>query len=115
MVGTPKVKKAKTMNLGSLSKYRKKRYSQKTLVEYDEKLQRSLEGIDDRMFDRETRNSTLKNGEFSPPSGTLFEAIYEELKHKEERAKQSHTFSKMLSKLRENQAKKQLTGLEQSR
>jgi predicted NodU family carbamoyl transferase len=103
------------MKLGSLARYRRKKYSQRTLVEYDEKLQRHLENIDDRMFDRETRNSTLKNGEFSPPSGTLFDAIYKELKHKEEREKQSHSFSKMLSRLRENRARKQLTGLEQSR
>jgi predicted NodU family carbamoyl transferase len=110
-----KQKRGKTMKLGSLARYRRKKYSQKTLVEYDEKLQRHLENIDDRMFDRETRNSTLKNGEFSPPSGTLFDAIYKELKHKEEREKQSYSFSKMLSRLRENRARKQLTGLEQSR
>jgi hypothetical protein len=103
------------MKLGSLARHRRKKYSQKTLVEYDEKLQRLWESIDDRMFDRETRNSTLKNGEFSPPSGTLFEAIYKELRYKEEREKQSHSFSKMLFRFRENRAKKQLTGLEQNR
>ncbi|MGD0027445.1 MAG: hypothetical protein ABSC91_00725 [Candidatus Bathyarchaeia archaeon] len=90
------------MKLGRLVRYRRKKYSQKTLVEYDEKLQRHWENIDDHMFDRETRNSTLKNREFSPPSGTLFEAIYKELKHKEEREKQSHSFSKILSRLRKS-------------
>jgi len=103
------------MQLGSLAKYRKRKYSQKTLVEYDQKLQSHLERIDDQMFDRQTRNSTLKNGEFTPRSGTLFEAIYKELKYKDEREKQSHTFFKMLSRLRENRAKKQLTGVEQNR
>jgi hypothetical protein len=103
------------MKLVSLTRYRRKIYSQKTLVEYDEKLQRHCESIDDRMFDRETRNSTLENGEFSPPSGTLFEAIYKELKHKEEREKRSHSISKMLSRLHENRARKEPTGLEQNR
>ena len=101
------------MKLGP-SRYRKKKYSQKTLVEYDEKLRRHWENVDEGMFDRETRNSSLKNPEFSPPSGTLFEAIYKELKHKEEHEKQSGSFSKMLSRLRENRAKKQLIGPEQN-
>ncbi|HXX86885.1 MAG TPA: hypothetical protein VEH86_00365 [Candidatus Acidoferrum sp.] len=101
------------MKLGT-SRYRKKKYSQKTLVEYDEKLRKHLESVEDGMFDRQTRNSSLKNSEFSPPSGTLFEAIYKELKHKEEREKQSGSFSKVLSRLRENRAKKQLIGLQQN-
>lgn len=103
------------MKLGSLAKHQKRKYSQKTLVEYDQKLQAHLERIDDQMLDRQTRNSTLKNGEFTPRSGTLFEAIYKELKYRDEREKQSHTFSKMLFRLRENRAKKQLTGVEQNR
>ena len=98
------------MKLGSnLARHRKKKYSQKTLVEFDEKLLKHCENVEDRMFDRETRNSTLTNGEFNPPSGTLFEAIYKELKHREEHEKQSHPLSKMLSQLYENRTKKQLT------
>jgi hypothetical protein len=85
-----------------------------TLTEYDEQLQRHWESIDNRMLDRETRNSSLGSGEFSPPSGTLFEAIYKELKNKEERKKQGSSFSKILSRIRENRAKKQI-GLEQNR
>jgi hypothetical protein len=98
------------MKPSSLARYRRKKYYQKTLVEFDDKLQRHCKSVEDRMFDRETRNSALKNGEFSLPSGTLLEAIYKELKHKEEREKQSHSYSKMFSRLLENRAKKQFTG-----
>ena len=103
------------MNFGRLAKRRTKKHSQKTLVEYDQKLLRHMESIEDQMFDRETRNSTLRNGEFNPPSGTLFEAIYKELKHREEHEKHNRSLSKTFSKLREDRAKKQIIGFEQNR
>jgi hypothetical protein len=103
------------MNFGRLAKRRAKKHSQKTLVEYDEKLRRQVESAEDQMLDRETRNSTLKNGEFNPPSGTLFEAIYKELRHREEHEKHSRSFSKMFSRLREDRAKRQIVGFEQNR
>ena len=103
------------MNFGRLAKRRAKKHSQKTLVEYDEKLRRHLESAEDQMFDRETRNSTLTHGEFNPPAGTLFEAIYKELKHREEHEKHIRSFSKMFSRLREDRAKRQIVGFEQNR
>jgi hypothetical protein len=101
-----------TMRLGGLAKQRRKEYSQMTLIECDGQLQRHWETIEDTIFDRESRNSSLGNGEFGPPSGTLFEAIYKELKHREERKEKSGLFSKMLSGLHESRAKKKLIGIE---
>ena len=86
----------------------KKKYAQRTLIEFDKKLQEQYSKIEDHMFDRQTRNSTLKSGEFSPPSGTLFEAIFKELKMKEENERTSHSLSRALFRLRNNRAKKQL-------
>jgi len=65
---------------------------------------------EDDLFDRESRNATLESGQFVPPSGTLFEAIYKELKRKEERKKGKHSFSSMISRLHAHRAKKQATG-----
>lgn len=96
------------MKIGSLARSRKRKYAQKTLIEFDGKLRAHCDSIEDSMFDRETRNSTLKNGGFQPPSGTLFEAIFKELKNKEEHEKQGHSFSNTLSRLRGSRAKKQL-------
>jgi hypothetical protein len=108
-VGASKVNEgARTMKIGSLGRYRRKKFAQKTLVEFDEKLQNHCENIEDSMFDRETRNSTLKNGEFHPPSGTLFEAIFKELKLKQELKKNRHPFFNVVSRLRARRAKKQL-------
>jgi hypothetical protein len=86
-----------------------KEHPQKTLAELDKKLQTHFKGIEDDIFDREARNETLKSEEFRPPSGTLFEAIFRELKHKEEREKRKHSLSNIISRLRTRRAKKQLT------
>jgi hypothetical protein len=64
---------------------------------------------------KQCRNASLRDGEFGPPSGTLFEAIYKELKYKEERREESCLFSKMFSRLQENRAKKKLVGPERNR
>jgi hypothetical protein len=98
------------MKIGNLGRYRKKKYAQKTLVEFDEKLEGQCKSVEDHMFDREIRNSTLKNGEFRPPSGTLFEAIFTEIKRKEEHERHGRSFSDMISRLRTRRAKKQLVG-----
>lgn len=89
-------------------KYHTKKHPQKTLVEFDEKLEKHVKGIEDAMFDRETRDATLRNVEFHPPSGTLFEAIFKELKQKEEHERHKHSFSNIISQLRARRAKKQL-------
>jgi len=65
--------------------------------------------IEDDMFDRKTRDAALKSGQFVPPSGTLFEAIFQELKRKDEHEKNGHSFSSMISRLHARRAKKQLT------
>jgi len=98
------------MKLGDRAEYRRKRFSQSTLAEFDDKVLRQYSSADDRMFDRQKRNSTLKNRKFRPPSGTLLEAIYEELKNKEDREKQGHSYFKMFSRFRQDRAKKQFIG-----
>jgi hypothetical protein len=98
----------------SSEKYRGKKYPQKTLVEFDKKLGTNFKGIEDAMFDRETRNATLRSGEFHPPSGTLFEAIFKELKRKEEHERGEHSLSNIISRLRARRAKKN-TGTGNSR
>jgi hypothetical protein len=55
--------------------------------------------IEDDAFDRKSRNATLESGKFVPPPGTLFEAIFQELKRKEERKKRKKSFSSMISGL----------------
>ena len=90
----------------SSEKYRRKKHPQKTVVEFDKKLGTSFKGIEDVMFDRETRNTTLRSGEFHPPSGTLFEAIYKELKRKEEHERRKRSFSNIISRLRVRRTKK---------
>jgi hypothetical protein len=97
------------MKKGNPAEYKRKKYSQRTLIEFDDKLRQS-KSADDPMFDRQTRNSTLRNKKFSPPSGTLFEAIYRELKDKEQREKQGRSYFKMLFRLRQNRAKRQFIG-----
>jgi hypothetical protein len=89
--------------------YRRKKHPQKTLVEFDKKLETQFKGFEDAMFDRETRNATLRSEEFHPPSGTLFEAIFKELKRKEEHERRRHSLSNVISRLRARRAKKQLT------
>jgi hypothetical protein len=93
----------------SSEEHSRNKHPQKTLVELDKKLQTHFNGIEDAMFDRETRNATLRSEEFHPPSGTLFEAIFKELKHKEEREKRKHSLSSIISRLHARRAKKQLT------
>lgn len=90
-------------------KYRRKKHPQKTLVEFDKKLETHFKGIEDAMFDRETRNATLRSEEFHPPSGTIFEAIFKELKRKEEHERPKHSLSNIILRLRVRRAKKQLT------
>lgn len=65
--------------------------------------------IEDDIFDRKSRNATLESREFVSPSGTLFDAIFQELKRKEERKKSKHSFSSMISRLHAHRAKKQPT------
>jgi hypothetical protein len=86
----------------------RKKHAQKMLLEFDKELGSQCESIEDHMFDRKNRNMALKNGEFTPPSGTLFEAIFQELKRKEEREKNRHSLSSMISRLHARSAKKQL-------
>jgi hypothetical protein len=61
---------------------------------------------EDDQFDHESRNATLESGNFVPPSGTLFEAIFQELKRKDERKKSKHSFSAMISRLQSQRAEK---------
>jgi hypothetical protein len=82
------------MKAGSSGGCRKRKYAQMKLVEFDENLESHCESVEDEMFDREIRNATLKSGEFRPPSGSIFEAIFHELKRKAEREKDRHHFSK---------------------
>lgn len=97
------------MKISDLRRYRKKKCRQKMLVEFDRQLEKHFESIEDDMFDRGTRNATLKKGEFHPPSGTLFEAIFQELKSKAEREERRHSLSSTISRFRARRAKKQLT------
>jgi len=93
----------------SSEKYRKKKHPQKSLVEFDKKLETHFKRIEDAMFDRETRYATLRSEDFQPPSGTLFEAIFKELRRKEEHERPKHSLSNIISRLRAHRAKKQLT------
>jgi len=97
------------MKISDLRRYRRKKCPQKTLVEFDRQLERHFESMEDDMFDRGTRNATLKMGEFRPPSGTLFEAIFQELKSKAEREEHRHSLSSTISRFRARRAEKQLT------
>ena len=97
------------MKTNDLGRYRRKKHPQKTLVEFDKKLETHFKVIEDAMFDREARNATLRSEEFHPPSGTIFEAIFKELKRKEGNERRKHSLSSIVSRLRARRAKKQLT------
>jgi len=88
------------MKTSNSSRNHEKKRSRKMLLEFDKKLERRCESVEDSMFDRKTRNETLNGGEFIPPSGTIFEAIFKELKRKEEREKNGHLFARMISRFR---------------
>jgi hypothetical protein len=96
------------MKTSNSSRNHKKKQSQKMLLEFDKKIERHCKSIEDCMFDSKTRNETLNGGEFIPPSGTLFEAIFKELKRREEREKKGHLFTRMISRFREHRADRQL-------
>ncbi|MGA2768560.1 MAG: hypothetical protein ABSF24_09645 [Candidatus Bathyarchaeia archaeon] len=93
----------------SSEEHRRKKHPQKTLVEFDKKLETHFKGIEDAMFDRETRNATLGSEEFHPPAGTIFEAIFKELKRKEEHERRKHSLSNIISRLRGRRDKHQIT------
>jgi len=76
----------------------RKKEAQKMLRQLDD-LEGHHETIENDVFDHKTRNAALQNGEFIPPSGTLFEAIFQELKRKEQREKNRHSFSSLISRL----------------
>jgi hypothetical protein len=103
------------MKISDLGRYRRKKHPQKMLVEFDRQLEKHFENMEDDMFDRGTRNATLKRGEFRPPSGTLFEAIFQELKSKAEREERRHSLSSAISRFRARRVKKQLTTPTQNR
>jgi hypothetical protein len=89
--------------------HHRKKHAWKMLLEFGKELGSQCESIEGDMFDRKTRNMALKSGKFIPPSGTLFEAIFQELKRKEEQEKNRHSLSSMISRLHARSAKKQLT------
>jgi hypothetical protein len=84
---------------GTSNRQRKEKHTQKTLIEFDPDLQDHCEAIENSMFDREARNAALNDGGFHPPSGSLFDAIFQELKRKEEREKHRHGLSNMAARL----------------
>lgn len=75
-----------------------KKEAQKMLRQLDD-LEGHYDSVETDVFDHKTRNAALQNGEFSPPSGTIFEAIFQELKRKEQREKNRHSFSSIISGL----------------
>lgn len=75
----------------------RRKSDQKMLFQFDKELERHCETFENDVFDHKTRNVALQNGEFSPPSGTIFEAIFQELKRKEQREKNRHSFSSLIT------------------
>ncbi len=74
--------------------------ARKIALQFDKELEEHYETVESDVFDRKTRNAALESGEFIPPSGTLFEAIFQELKRKEAREKNGHPLSSMISRFR---------------
>ncbi len=67
----------------------RKEEAQKMLGQLDD-IEGNYDSVETDVFDHKTRNASLQNGEFSPPSGTIFEAIFQELKRKEQRERNRH-------------------------
>jgi hypothetical protein len=63
-------------------------------------LKRHCEAVENDVFDHKARNAALQNGKISPSSGTILEAIFLELKRKEQQEKNKHSFSSIISRLR---------------
>jgi len=78
---------------------RKNHKKQSMLPQFDEELEEHCETMENDVFDHKARNAALQNGEFSPPSGTMFEAIFRELKRKEQQEKNKRSFSSIISRL----------------
>jgi hypothetical protein len=76
----------------------RKEEAQKMLCQLDD-LEEHYETVETDVFDRKASLAALQNGEFSPPSGTIFEAIFQELKRKEQREKNRHSFSSLIPRL----------------
>ena len=72
---------------------------QRILSQFDKGLEGNCETLENDVFDHKSRNAALQNGEFSPPSGTMFEAIFRELKRKEQQEKNKRSFSSIISRL----------------
>jgi len=69
------------------------------LPQFDKALEEQGETGENDVFDHKSRNAALQNGEFNPPPGTMFEAIFRELKRKEQQEKNKHSFSSIISRL----------------
>jgi hypothetical protein len=76
----------------------RKEEGQKMLGQIDD-LEGHCDSVENDVFDHKTRNAVLQNGEFSPHSGTIFEAIFQELKRKEQREKNGRSFSSLIPRL----------------
>jgi hypothetical protein len=76
-----------------------KHKKQMMLTQFDKELERHCESVESDVFNHKARNAALQNGKFSPPSGTILEAIFLELKRKEEQEKSKHSFSSITSRL----------------
>jgi hypothetical protein len=87
------------METSNSGREHQKKEAQRMLFQFDKELEGHCETVENDVFDHKTRNATLQNGEFSPPSGTLFEAIFLELKRKEQQEKNRHSFSSIISRL----------------
>lgn len=96
---SPKKKRSLTNNSGAENRKEKARKMLSQLNVRTRNLEGHYDSVETDVFDHKTRNATLQNGEFSPPSGTIFEAIFQELKRKEQREKKRHSFSSMIHRL----------------
>jgi hypothetical protein len=86
------------METNNSSVENRKEEAQKMLGQLDD-LEGHYDSVENDVFDHKTRNAVLQNGEFSPPSGTIFEAIFQELKRKEQREKNGRSFSSLIPRL----------------
>ena len=63
--------------------YRKKTKTiQKELTQFDSHLKEHFEQIEDEIFNRQERESTLKNGKLDLENHSIFGAIFQELKNR---------------------------------
>jgi len=59
---------------------KEKKLIQKELTQFDEHLKEHFEQIEDEIFNRQERESTLKDGKLDLENHSIFNAIFQELK-----------------------------------